>query len=63
MRPETVHLVLTLFRHGRGMLNAVEKFERTVPREDRPRELAIVVDFARAALVAAEDSLTAASSK
>ena len=58
-----MHLVATLCRHGRGALNAIEKFERTVPREERPREVATVVEFVRSALGAVEESLTVASSK
>lgn len=56
-----MHLAVTLFRHGRGMLNAVEKFERTIPREHRATEFASLIEFARAACAAAEKNLTAAS--
>lgn len=61
MRPETVHLLATLCRHGRGLVNAVEKFERTVPREERAREVATLVAYAREAITAAEHALTAPS--
>ena len=57
MTPQTVHLVRTLVRHGRGILNAIEKFERTVPREERAREMATLLDFSRAAVAAAEQTL------
>ncbi len=56
-----MHLIATLSRHGRGMLNAVEKFERTVPREYRSTEIAEVVGFAREALASADKALSAAS--
>jgi hypothetical protein len=55
-----MHLVLTVFRHSRGILNAVEKFERTIPREHRASEVSTLVQFARAAVVAAEQTLTTA---
>lgn len=60
MRPETMHLMATIFRHSRGILNAIEKFERTVPRDARAREIADVVEFARTAVAAAEKTLAAA---
>lgn len=55
-----MHLIATLFRHGRGMLNAVEKFERTVPREHRAAEVGHVIEFAREALASADKTLAAA---
>lgn len=60
LRPETMHLIATTFRHLRGIANAIEKFERTVPREDRPKEVAKVLEFARGMMAAAEDTFTAA---
>ena len=58
MTPQTVHLVRTLFRHGRGILNAIEKFERTVPRDERAREIGTLLEFSRAAVAAAEQTLS-----
>jgi hypothetical protein len=60
MRPETLHLIVTVFRHARGVLNAIEKFERSVPREHRSSEIAVVMDFARETITAVESTLYAA---
>jgi hypothetical protein len=59
MRPETVHLIATLTRHGRGMVNAIEKFERTIPREMRAGEVSQLVAFGRRLLVSVDESLQA----
>jgi hypothetical protein len=58
MTPQTVHLVRTLIRHARGMVNAIEKFERTVPRDERAREITTLITFGRAAMAAAEETLS-----
>lgn len=58
-----MHLMATLCRHGRGMLNAIEKFERTVPRDQRSLEIATVVEFAREAVASAEKTLAVASTE
>ncbi len=63
MRPETVHLIATVFRHGRGILNALEKFERTVPREHRAREVASAIEFGRQMMTAAERTFAVASTE
>lgn len=57
MRPETVHLIATLTRHGRGILNAIEKFERTIPRDARAKEVSHLVEFGRRLLVSVDESL------
>ncbi len=60
MRPETFHLALTVFRHFRGIINAVEKFSRTVPFDEQAYEIGQIVDFAREAIGSAESTLAAA---
>lgn len=57
MRPETLHLIATVIRHARGMINAVEKFERTVPREDRAAEVRDVITFVREVMTSADRTL------
>lgn len=59
MRPESFHLMLTLFRHGRGIINAVEKFSRTVPFDEQAYEIGQIAQFAREAIGSAESTLAA----
>jgi len=60
MRPETVHLIATIARHGRGVLNAIEKFERApMSRETRAGEVSQVVQFGRRLLASIDESLQA----
>jgi len=59
MRPETFHLIANIARNLRGIIGAIEKFERTVPGDERAREILEVAAFGHAALVAFNEKLAA----
>ncbi len=62
MRPETIGLLVTLFRHGRGMLSALEAWEHKqwaakLPRYEVHEEREAVATFVRAAIGSLQDLL------
>ena len=48
---------MTIFRHARGIVNAVEKFWRTLPPADRTAEVGRLVGWARGTMAGATQQL------
>jgi hypothetical protein len=52
-------LIATIARNLKGIIGAIEKFETTVPGEDRSREILEIVAFGRAELATLNEKLAA----
>jgi hypothetical protein len=53
-----VHLVRVLLRHASGMLEAIDKYERTAARHERAADFGVLVTVGRAAIAAADKTIS-----